>query len=158
MCSELYISILLRSSSLVPVKMVNIFVYGSLMFDNVRDALIGSRYQNLGAFISGYRRLTVKGEVYPGLVESEKGRVDGIVLLGIDSGDLRVLDQFEGHYYRRQSVTVSVHDMRLMQAETYMFRDEYRFMLSDKEWSVDEFRKTGINTFMANYHGLRQSE
>jgi hypothetical protein len=29
-------------------------------------------------------------------------------------------------------------------------------LLSEEEWSVDEFSKTGINTFMSQYHGFLQ--
>lgn len=97
-------------SSLIPVIMIDIFVYGSLMFDSVRDMLINTRYQALYARIDGYRRLSVKGEVYPGLIESAGDPVNGVLLLGISNTILPVLDQFEGDYYRRQSVTVMVPD------------------------------------------------
>ncbi|MBT8440577.1 MAG: gamma-glutamylcyclotransferase [Gammaproteobacteria bacterium] len=72
--------------------MVNIFAYGSLMFDSVRDALINCHYKKLDAHINGFRRLSVRGKLYPGLIESQKGRVGGVLLLGINDSDLRALD------------------------------------------------------------------
>jgi len=123
------------------------------MFDSVRDMLINTRYQALYARIDGYRRLSVNGEVYPGLIESAGDPVNGVLLLGISNTILPVLDQFEGDYYRRQSVTVMVPDRGLLEVETYLFRDEYRYLLSDREWSVEEFSKTGIKTFLSQYRG-----
>lgn len=137
--------------------MVNIFAYGSLMFGSVRDVLINGRYKKLDAHVNGFRRLSVKGKLYPGLIESEKGRVGGLLLLGINDADLRALDRFEGNYYKRQPVAVESRSRQILQAETYVFRDEFRFLLSDEEWNADEFGKNGISTFMTQYHGFLQS-
>ena len=53
--------------------MKNTFVYGSLMFDAVWDALIKNRYRKVAARLDGYTRVCIRGEVYPALVEAEGG-------------------------------------------------------------------------------------
>ena len=136
--------------------MINIFAYGSLMFDTVRDLLIDDRYRKLEGYVSGYKRLRVRDEVYPGLVASMGSRVDGVVLLGINPSDVRLLDRFEGAYYRRQGVTVVCGHRHRVCAQAYVFRDEYRSLLTENEWDVDQFCNKDLQTFMSRYQGFNR--
>ncbi len=135
--------------------MRNIFVYGSLMFDRVWCSVVTNYYPKFDARLDGYVRLRVKGEDYPGLIEFGGATVAGKVLLGIERADIEQLDQFEGAYYQRKNVTVRLNGNRVAQAETYVFRDEYRFLLSDKAWCAQEFREKGLVNFLARYQGFR---
>ena len=137
-------------------KMINIFAYGSLMFDAVRDQLIDDRYRELEGYVSGFRRLKVRDEVYPGLIASMGSRVDGVVLLGVTSSDIRLLDRFEGAYYRRQGVTVVCGDNHCVRAQAYVFSDEYRILLTDTEWDVKQFCDKNLQTFMSRYQGFNR--
>ena len=134
--------------------MINIFAYGSLMFDAVRDLLIDDRYRRLEGSVYGYRRLGVSGEVYPGLVASTGSRVDGVVLLSVDLSDIRLLDQFEGAYYLRQDVAVICGRRPCIGAQAYVFRDEYRSLLTDKDWDVDKFGNEDLARFLSHYQGF----
>ncbi len=136
--------------------MINIFAYGSLMFDTVRDLLIDDRYRKLEGYVSGYKRLGVRDEVYPGLVAATDSRVDGVVLLDVNRSDIRLLDEFEGGYYRRQGMTVVCGIKRCIHAQAYVFRDEYRFLLTDYEWDADQFFNKDIQTFLARYQGFNR--
>ena len=86
---------------------INIFVYGSLMFDTVWGALIRADYEKLGARLDGYARCCVSGEVYPGLIEAENGVVNGVLVMGVATPDIHVLDRFEGDCYSRCPVVVA---------------------------------------------------
>ena len=134
--------------------MINIFAYGSLMFDTVRDLLIDDRYRKLEGYVSGYKRLGVRDEVYPGLVASTDSRVDGVVLLDVNRSDIHLLDEFEGAYYRRQSITVVCGHRQCIHAQAYVFRDEYRFLLTDNEWDAERFCNNDIKTFLSRYQGF----
>ena len=126
------------------------------MFDAVRDLLIDDRYRKLEGYVSGYKRVGVRDEVYPGLVVSMDNRVDGVVLLGVKRSDIRLLDEFEGEYYRRQGMTVVCGHGHCVRAQAYVFRDEYRFLLTDNEWDADQFRNKDIQTFLSRYQGFNR--
>lgn len=136
--------------------MINTFVYGSLMFDPVWNVLIKNRYNKIDASLNGYKRVTVKGEVYPGLIESAEHAVNGVLVLDVAKADIVELDRFEGEYYYRHGVKVEALDGRLYQAETYVFRPHYRYLLSSSIWNVKLFREQGIKTFLAEYRGFMQ--
>jgi gamma-glutamylcyclotransferase (GGCT)/AIG2-like uncharacterized protein YtfP len=134
--------------------MMNVFVYGSLMFDIVWNTLIINRYQKIDARLDDFKRMEVKGEVYPGLIAAEGGVVDGLLMLAMRQADILVLDSFEGEYYARSEVVVSASDGRLIRAQTYVFRDKYRYLLANAEWDIEEFSSKGINTFLMEYEGF----
>ena len=134
---------------------INTFVYGSLMFDAVWGSLISTQYAKLNARLNGYARRCVRGEVYPGLTEAEDGMVNGILVIGVTTRDVRVLDRFEGGCYSRRPVTVSTAENGLVNAETYVFRPGAGLLLSDREWSVDEFRENGLRIFLRQYQGFQ---
>ena len=126
------------------------FVYGSLMFDVVWDSLITSRYQRTAARLDGYARVGVSGEVYPGLIEAEGGAVNGVLINSVSAADVQLLDCFEGDHYRRTPVTVVTPRGEVCRAETYLFRDEFRYLLTGSEWEVDEFRDKGIKAMLSH--------
>jgi gamma-glutamylcyclotransferase (GGCT)/AIG2-like uncharacterized protein YtfP len=137
---------------------MNIFVYGTLMFDRVWSALIAKRYRKIDAQLAGFKRVCVTGEVYPGLLKADGGIVDGVLVLDVDDTDIRLLDRFEGKFYRRSDVMVSAKDGRLLQAQTYIFRDRYRYMLGNAAWDVNNFSNSAMEAFLAQYAGFIQCQ
>ena len=135
---------------------MNIFVYGSLMFDEVWTALVNDPCHKMDARLDGFKRLEVQGQLYPGMIEAKESVVDGRLMLGLQDADLLVLDRFEGEYYRRAQVVVSANDGRLLDAQTYIFRDKYRYLLGNNEWDIDRFCNSGIKAYLAEYGGFPQ--
>ena len=74
--------------------MAHTFVYGSLMFDVVRDALVTGSYQKTAARLDGYARVGARGEVYPGLIKADGGTVKGVLVSGVSAADIQLLDCF----------------------------------------------------------------
>ena len=137
------------------MKSQNIFIYGSLMFDRVWDVLIRDAYSKTAASLYDYRRVCVKQEDYPALIEFKDAHVNGILVLGIMTPDIIVLDRFEGEYYCRKKVKAVSVSGEEINAETYVFREEYRGLLTKTEWSVDHFRRHGIDRFVDEYAGFK---
>ena len=134
------------------MNMTNLFVYGSLMFDQVLTGLVQGRYEKVDAELRGYARLQVRGELYPGLVRATRGRVQGAVLTGVTADDLQRLDLFEGHYYKRIAVRVYMQGT-IISAQTYVFRQRYRRLLSSSEWQPVQFKQRYLQRFLKQ-HGL----
>jgi gamma-glutamylcyclotransferase (GGCT)/AIG2-like uncharacterized protein YtfP len=136
--------------TIMKVKMKHLFVYGSLMFDEVLSPLVKGHYKKSAAELRGYTRMALRGECYPGLIARQQGRVQGILILHISTADLLLLDEFEGSYYKRIPVTVYCEN-EPVNAETYVFRDRFRHLLSESEWCPETFRRRFLRKFVDRY-------
>jgi gamma-glutamylcyclotransferase (GGCT)/AIG2-like uncharacterized protein YtfP len=134
--------------------MKNIFVYGTLMFEEVWDRIVHRHYAKQAAVLSGFRRLPVKGETYPGLVKSISGSVQGILYFDVNARDIKRLDKFEGKYYRKMPVRVWTMDGRVHNARTYVFSDRYRRLLGHSAWDPDHFHRQQLSGFITRYRGF----
>jgi gamma-glutamylcyclotransferase (GGCT)/AIG2-like uncharacterized protein YtfP len=119
--------------------MTDLFVYGSLMLDEVWDRLIRSKHQKLDATVYDFSRYTVTGEVYPGLRYKLHGKVHGVLVRGLNQKELKAIDRFEGHYYTRKRIVADVDGFGKVSCETYLFKKNYLHLLSTTEWSKDAF-------------------
>ena len=132
--------------------MTDIFVYGVLMFKDIREALLGKDYPTADATLHGYSRKAVKELPYPGLVESENDAVQGILLRDISIPDTTLLDKFEEDY-DRILVEIEV-DAQKRYASTYMPKAHVE--LTNDDWEPEEFAyvefylETVIPEFYAN--------
>ncbi|WP_455198477.1 gamma-glutamylcyclotransferase family protein [Kaarinaea lacus] len=130
--------------------MKNLFVYGTLMFDEVWQQLIANHYHKIDAELADFIRLKVKNEDYPGITPSAGNRISGKLILNVSHEDVKQLDLFEGEYYKRDSVIVFSGGTSYP-AETYVFRRRYQSLLSSEEWEVDAFKKSGLSSFLSRY-------
>lgn len=132
---------------------MNFFAYGSLVFDEVIAAVTGARYAGSPAVLEGFARYLVKGATYPGLVPEPGSRVDGLVYHDVSTAAFDRLDRFEGEYYARRTVQV-VADGGTVAAETYVFREEWRHLLSSERWDAEHFRRHHLDRFLGGYRGF----
>ena len=136
--------------------MSNIFTYGSLMFPEVWERVVGSNYRASSATLHGYLRRGVRDESYPVIVQQgPESHVDGMLYFGVSTEDLARLDRFEGEYYVRRSVEVITGTENLsLEAFTYVLSGRYRHLLSDREWDPGFFREHDLHRFLADYVGF----
>lgn len=122
---------------------MHLFVYGTLMFEEVWQALVEDRYITLPARILGYRRTRVIDDVYPVIRPAVSGKaVPGIVYLDVSPGDLQRLDQFEGQHYERRQVRALPEDsFRPLRAQTYVLKDEFQHLASQTPWDPVKMRQ-----------------
>jgi gamma-glutamylcyclotransferase (GGCT)/AIG2-like uncharacterized protein YtfP len=76
-----------------------LFVYGTLMFGEIVEELLGRRPVPTAAVATGWRVARLPGLVYPGLVPAPGRRASGLVLSGLSAAEWTVLDDFEGDAY-----------------------------------------------------------
>lgn len=132
---------------------MNIFVYGSLMYDEVWSRVVKGVYDKHRALLNGWQRFAIKGKDYPAAVTGQ-GYIEGIVCLNITEYDLQRLDKFEGYEYKRQTCTVVAEKGRKINAFVYKFRDEYSHLLCSYDWDADRFETVGLKQFLNNYYGF----
>ncbi|KAL6985072.1 AIG2-like protein D, variant 2 [Sarracenia purpurea var. burkii] len=85
-----------------------VFVYGSLLADEVVRVLLKRVPDSSPAVLTGFHRFTIKGRVYPAILPVDNKKVIGKVLSGITTPELDILDTFEDVEYERHSVEVSL--------------------------------------------------
>lgn len=83
---------------------MHLFVYGTLLDERVRSAVVGSRHVALDAIIRDFARYAVDGQCYPAAVQKLGAQVRGSVLLDVSNDELDALDGFEGDWYVREPV------------------------------------------------------
>jgi gamma-glutamylcyclotransferase (GGCT)/AIG2-like uncharacterized protein YtfP len=131
--------------------MKNLFVYGSLMFDEVWLQLLGRKHQTLNANLTGYRRVQIHGQVYPGLKNDMQCIVDGVLVFNLSPNEIEKLDRFEGCDYQRESVNVSGDDGCSYPGDVYLIRPRYQHILSNSDWDPQQFKDQYLKYFLNNY-------
>jgi gamma-glutamylcyclotransferase (GGCT)/AIG2-like uncharacterized protein YtfP len=83
--------------------MLDFFVYGTLLDDDVRALVLG-RGAPAGpatpASLSGFRRVPVAGHSFPALIADPRGRVEGALIAGVGIAEAARLSYFEGPEYQ----------------------------------------------------------
>jgi gamma-glutamylcyclotransferase (GGCT)/AIG2-like uncharacterized protein YtfP len=133
---------------------MHVFTYGSLMIPEVMRAVTGRDFRHEAAALAGYGRYRIRGESYPGIVPDGAAGVEGVVYRDVDPASIERLDRFEGDMYVRTAVTVVAPEGTRVPAETYVVRPEERARISDRPWSLAEFRARDLDRFMKGYAGF----
>lgn len=127
----------------------HVFVYGSLMFDEVWSRVVDGRYSSVGATLKGYRRHAVRDETYPAVMPKLDAVVQGLVYLDVSKADLLRLDAFEGVEYRRESAQVLDDQGQCIDAQFYLWLLPERAL--DQDWDLNHFKVEGLARFMNTY-------
>ena len=128
---------------------VRFFAYGSLMFPEVLRAVTGCRAVGLDATLDGFGRFLVARATYPGIIPEPSAYVPGKLYSGLGAAAFRVLDRFEGEYYRRTTVHISG-----AEAETYVIHPRFQRTLTRQPWNVEAFRRHHLRNFLRRYDGF----
>ena len=130
--------------------MKNLFVYGTLMFDEVWQKLTTNEYTRTPAVLTHFQRVTVRNETYPAIFRSIKSHTNGILIHHVSGADIKLLDRFEGNYYRRIQVVVDSNNKKYL-ADVYVIKNRFRKILTGMEWFPEEFSHKHIDSFLSRY-------
>jgi gamma-glutamylcyclotransferase (GGCT)/AIG2-like uncharacterized protein YtfP len=122
------------------------FAYGTLLLPQIISRVIGRVPPAAEALLRGYRRVTVKGEVFPAVYCDPAAEVKGQVYRGIDERELQLLDHYEGDLYRRESVQIVVLG-RPEWTECYVLRAGNEAHLSSEPWDLERFVALHAKTY-----------
>lgn len=99
----------------------SIFVYGTLLDPDVRAAVLGAPASPITtASLTGWRRVPVKGELFPMLVSDPAGKVDGELIHLRSDTEWRRIEYFEGDMQVLRPVDVRRADGVLVKAVACM--------------------------------------
>lgn len=126
-----------------------LFAYGSLLFPEVLQALLGRVPESTPATVAGWRVAALPGRVYPALIAAEaiaKGRL----LTDLTGQEWRIIDAFEDHVYdlRRLTLTDGRHGW------TYVCTDESD--VSPDDWDISQFERRDLTAYIERCTAWRQ--
>jgi len=119
------------------------------MVPEVMQAVTGRTFRAEPATLTGYTRYRIKRHVYPGIVATKYGYVDGLLYYAIDVDSLQSLDAFESEVYDRKNVQVLLADKDEVEAFTYVIAPRYKHLLSDDDWDVQKFEQQDLHRYLA---------
>ena len=126
----------------------SVFVYGSLMAEEVVTAILKRVPASSPALLTNYHRFNVKDRIYPAILPVENKKVAGKVMMGISDAELIVLDAFEDFEYVRRRVQISLTDTsETMHADTYVWSDAEDPDLYG-EWDFEEWKRVHMKDFL----------
>lgn len=129
-------------------RRVNVFTYGSLMFDEVWLHVVGRAGPSVTACLRGFEAWKISGESFPGLTPADGHQVTGRVWLAVTPAELARLDAFESGIYDRERVSVTASDGPTLDCWTYVVRGDCRSLLLNEPWDREEFRRHHLATFL----------
>ncbi|AQK66897.1 AIG2-like protein D [Zea mays] len=137
-----------------PAAAHSVFVYGSLMADEVVRTILKRVPPAAPALLPNYHRFNIKGRIYPAILPVESKRVAGRVIMGVTDEELQLLDAFEDVEYTRTRVEISLADSsENMLADTYVWSDAEDLNLYG-EWDFEEWKKLHMKDFLAMTNGF----
>ncbi|XP_009788727.1 AIG2-like protein D [Nicotiana tabacum] len=136
------------ASATNPQSVFNVFVYGSLLADDVVRALLKRVPPSCPAILHNFHRFSIRGCVYPAILPVENKKVNGKVLSGITVPELDILDKFEDVEYERRTVDVSLTDSSdTLLVEAYIWADQSDPNLYG-EWNFEEWEQLHKKSFL----------
>ncbi|KAB2629552.1 AIG2-like protein [Pyrus ussuriensis x Pyrus communis] len=133
-----------------------VFVYGSLMAEDVCRVLLNRVPLSSPAILNGYDRYSIKGRVYPAILPVENKKVAGKVLLEITDPELHILDEFEDVEYERSSVEVSLMDSsESFLAQAYVWSNKNDPNLYG-DWNFEEWKQLHMKDFVEMTSGFME--
>lgn len=134
------------------------FFYGTLLDPVVRREVLRrdiSRGHLCRAVLAGYRRVYRIGATYPVLVPEPTGRVEGLLVRGLNVRDAARLATYEGPEYGLFKTAVRADDGSVVSARTFLPR---RMGLgSSEEWCFEDWQRRFAETFRAQVTRRRQA-
>lgn len=133
----------------------SLFVYGTLQFPEILEAVTGHRFPGTTATLSGYRRRRLEHRPYPGIVAAAEDTT-GRLYRDLDARSLERLDVFEGRIYERRRVETRTEEGVLEVAWTYVVADRYAYLMSPETWDARSFWAVHGDAFLAACERFRR--
>ncbi|MFD4022367.1 gamma-glutamylcyclotransferase family protein [Streptomyces sp. NPDC058576] len=119
-----------------------LFVYGTLQFDAVLEALVGRIPKQVPASAPGWRAASLEGRVYPGLVAAPGSVAPGVLFTDLSRTEWAILDAFEDDRYDLREVALASGERGL----AYVWPDGE---VLEEDWDAEQFRARHLGEYAA---------
>ena len=139
-------------------KAMHVFTYGTLMFPEVWQAVVGRPFDTVGGHAAGFAIYRVRDAVFPGIIAAAaKDCVRGVVYLDVDDDSVARLDRFEDDFYGGNGFWSRATMAGHCEAEAYVVPAEHRGVLTDEPWDRDDFVARGdLQRFIEKFAGFQR--
>ena len=96
--------------------------------------------------LKNFKRLKVKNQHYPAIIEARGNEVEGVVVHGLTSNAVRRLDEFEDTDYERRNIVVGILNGQNVKAAVYVAGSG--MMLDDIDWDFDTWYRHHRSSFL----------
>jgi gamma-glutamylcyclotransferase (GGCT)/AIG2-like uncharacterized protein YtfP len=127
---------------------MNLFAYGTLMWPEILESVMGRRMAGEKMVLAGYTRLRVKGQHYPVILQSLEDSVEGVLYTNLTAEEFQSLDAFEGVEYDRTEVCISG-----TPAFVYVLSDDWKHIADSKPWKPEDLAADELAQFCSDYKG-----
>lgn len=122
------------------------FFYGTLMDAEVRTRVLGRRTSAQPAVARGYRAYRHLTGSYPVLRATPLGAAPGLLVAGLDGGDISRLCWYEGDEYERRLIAVSGPGARPIEAWAFVGVDGIK--TDSRVWSLADWQRLHKSAFL----------
>jgi len=127
-----------------------LFVYGTLTFPEIVQALTGKHFRSEAAVLEGYSVRKLADWPYPGLVPSAGEVTHGLVLYDVDEASFQIIEAWEANGYQPEQVTVAVGD-KPVEASTYRWLREVEPEIWDRGFFKERFLKDYVDRVIPGF-------
>ncbi len=120
--------------------MADLFVYGSLLNDEVVQAVTGRVFASQDATVQDHFVSSLADRAAPGLIELEGSTATGRILLDVDEAAVQVITNWESTDYRSVQVTAVNTAGKEVICQTFLWNGE----ALGAAWSNDTFRAESL--------------
>jgi gamma-glutamylcyclotransferase (GGCT)/AIG2-like uncharacterized protein YtfP len=131
---------------------MNLFAYGTLMWPEVLESVVGRRLEGVPVVLEGFRRLCVKGQHYPAAIEAAGYSVAGVLYAGLTEQEFQCLDTFEGEEYERIDVVAGGEG-----AKIYVISKDLRHIVDSRPWHPEQLTSGQLAEFCSDYKGWKMA-
>lgn len=137
-----------------------VFVYGTLMAEEVVQTLLGRVPARCPAVISDYRRYAIINRQYPAIIPAPGSVVRGKVMFDLSPAEMKLLDLFEDEEYTREVVSAQPGEGQELpageegptgrlpiDASVYVWGDRLGKTLKG-EWDYEAWRAQYLNSYV----------
>jgi gamma-glutamylcyclotransferase (GGCT)/AIG2-like uncharacterized protein YtfP len=133
---------------------MNLFVYGSLMFDVVWQRIARTSNPGVPATAHGWSVRSLQGVSYPGLVPAPPDSLaQGLLRTKVSPAALARLDAFEGPDYLRQLIAITLPDGSPSSAWAWIVSPAARHLVLPETWDAETFARDSLTDFLRNATG-----
>ncbi|WP_319479565.1 gamma-glutamylcyclotransferase family protein [uncultured Draconibacterium sp.] len=125
--------------------MINVFVYGSLLFPEIADGLCEQKLKWENATLIGYSRFALKGADYPAIIKKNNSTVEGKILLNLDQNAIDLLTYYEGDEYEIVPVKVETSSGSI-NAVAFVWIAGNEFF-EDFDWNKEQFESESLEIY-----------
>ncbi len=132
-----------------------LFVYGTLLFPEILEALLGFVPAGSPAELAGYHRYCIYDgphpRPYPAIYPAAGHTVEGLLLRGLSGAQMAVLDAYEDEDYVRKPCTV-IESGQAQVAVVYVWRADRRGQLRSS-WDKAAFEARYLQHYVVRLRG-----